>query len=100
MDHLSKNARVVLDRMEPDCSYEPQDLCSFVPGTNVERLREIMHELWVNRQVERVGYSGWRRHRSAPPHRPHPASREIEIVKPEDLFDHAKFEGFFKSGSS
>jgi hypothetical protein len=56
-----------------------------------------MHELWINRQVERVGHSGWRRHRSAPPDRPHPASRETQVVKPEDLFDYATFGDFFKS---
>jgi hypothetical protein len=55
-----------------------------------------MHELWVSRQVERIGYSGWRRHRSAPPHRPRPVSRDMKLVKPEDLFDHATFAGFFK----
>ena len=96
MHPLTERARVILDRMEPDRRYEPQDLRAFVPDTSNERLREIMHELWINRQVERVGYSGWRRHRSAPPHRPHPAAREIQAVKPEDLFDHATFADFFK----
>jgi hypothetical protein len=55
-----------------------------------------MHELWISRQVERIEYSGWRRHRSVPPHRPRPASREMKAVKPEDLFDHATFADFFK----
>jgi hypothetical protein len=55
-----------------------------------------MHELWINRQVERVGYSGWRRHRSAPPDHPDPVSRQIQAVKPEDLFDYATFADFFK----
>jgi hypothetical protein len=55
-----------------------------------------MHELWINRQVERVGYSGWRRCRSALPDRPHPVSGETQVVKPEDLFDHATFADFFK----
>jgi hypothetical protein len=96
MHPLSEYARFILDRMEPDRRYEPQHLRAFVPDASVERLREIMHELWINRQVERVGYSGWRRHRSAPPHRLHPASREIQAVKPEDLFDHDPFADFFK----
>jgi hypothetical protein len=96
MDPLSKNASLILDRMEPDRRYEPQDLQAFVPDTSTEDLREIMHELWVNRQVERVGHSGWRRHRSAPPHVPHPVSRQVRPVKPEDLFDHATFADFFK----
>jgi hypothetical protein len=83
--------------MEADRQYEPQDLRAFVPDTSVERLREVMHELWINRQVERVGYSGWRRHRSASPHRPHPVSREVQTVKPEDLFDYDTFADFFKA---
>jgi hypothetical protein len=65
---LSKDARFILDRMEPDRCYESLDLRAFVPDTSAEGLREVMHELWVNRQVERVGYSGGRRHRSAPAH--------------------------------
>jgi hypothetical protein len=95
---LSKYAVVILDRMEPGLQYEPQELLAFVPDTSSERLREIMHELWINRQVERVGYSGWRRHSSPPRHRPHPhpGSRDIQTVKPEDLFDHATFSEFFK----
>lgn len=96
MHPLSEHARFILDRMDPDRLYEPEDLRTFVPDNSVERLREIMHELWISRQVERVGYSGWRRHRSAPPHRADSASREIEIVKPEDLFDHDRFADFFK----
>jgi hypothetical protein len=95
MHSLSEYARVILDRMEPDHRYEPEDLRAFVPDASVDRLKEIMQELWINRQVERVGYSGWRRHRSGPPNPPHPA-RRIEPVKPEDLFDHATFADFFK----
>jgi hypothetical protein len=96
MSPLSEHASVILDRMDPDRAYEPQDLRTFVPGASVERLHEIMHELWINRQVERVGHAGWRRHRSAPPHRPDKTSGEVQIVKPEELFDHATFEDFFK----
>jgi hypothetical protein len=96
MHPLSEYARVILDRMEPDRRYEPEDLRAFVPDASVERLREIMQELWINRQVERAGYSGWRRHRSAPPASPHPVSRKNQLVKPEDLFDHATFADFFK----
>jgi hypothetical protein len=97
MHPLSKQARFILDRMEPDRPYEPGDLGAFSREINSERLREIMQELWINRQVERVGYSGWRRHRSPSPHlnldRP---SGKVEAVKPEDLFDHATFADFFK----
>ena len=96
MHPLSEDASFILDHMEPDRRYKPQDLRAFVPDASVERLREIMHELWINRQVERVGYFGWRRRRSAPPDRPDPVSREIQAVKPEDLFDYAAFGDFFK----
>jgi hypothetical protein len=96
MQPLSEHARAIVERMEPDRRYGPQDLQTFVPGVNGERLREIMHELWIDRQVERVGYSAWRRVRSEPPHRPGPASAESPAVTPEDLFDHAAFADFFK----
>ena len=96
MHALSEYARFILDRMEPDRRYEPHDLREFVLDTSIEHLRDIMHELWVNRQVERVGYSGWRRHRSVPPHVRYPVTREIKAAKPEDLFDHATFPDFFK----
>jgi hypothetical protein len=96
MHPLSKYASFILERMEPDRRYEPQDLRAFVPGASTERLREIMHELWINRQVERVGHSGWRRQRSAPPHLSEQDSRDIRAVTPEDLFDHATFADFFK----
>jgi hypothetical protein len=96
MQPLSEYASFILDRMEPNRRYEPQDLRAFVPDISVDRLREAMHELWVNRQVERVGYAGWRRHRSAPPHHPHQAPREVQAAKPEDLFDHDTFADFFK----
>jgi hypothetical protein len=96
MHPLSEYARLILDQMEPDRRYEPQDLLAFVPDTSIERLREIMHELWINRQVERVEYAGWRRHRSAPPHLPRRVSHDTRTVRPEDLFDHATFADFFK----
>jgi hypothetical protein len=106
---LSKDARFILDRMEPDRCYESLDLRAFVPDASAERLREVMHELWVNRQVERVGYSGWRRHRSAPAHQlpvdaqldvrgiaPASGFRQTKVVKPEDLFDHGSFTDLFR----
>ena len=109
MHALSKDARAILDRMEPDRRYEALDLRAFVPDASAERLREMMHELWVNRQVERAGHSGWQRHRSAPPHqRPVDATldaqdgapvsrlRQTTVVKPEDLFDHDSFTDFFR----
>jgi len=96
MHPLSESASFILDRMEPDRRYEPQELRAFLPDIGAERLSEIVHELWINRQVERVGNSGWRRHRSAPPHLAHPERRESQPVKPEDLFDYATFADFFK----
>jgi hypothetical protein len=109
MDALSKVARFILDRMEPGRHYEPLDLRALVPDASAEKVRELMHEMWVNRQVERVGYSGWQRRRSAPPHAtPADAARDAgdaapaskvrrsRIVKPEELFDHESFADFFR----
>ena len=96
MPPLSKYASSILDRMEPNRRYEPRDLRTFVPDSSIEHVREIMHELWIARQVERVGYSGWRRVRSAPAHEPQTVSSGSQAVKPEELFDHATFADFFK----
>jgi hypothetical protein len=93
--------------MESDRRYEALDLRALVPNASAERFREVMHELWVNRHVERVGYSGWQRHRSAPAHQgPVDAQpdaqgvasgfRQTKVVKPEDLFDHDSFTDFFR----
>ncbi len=64
MRGLSEQASFVLERMEPDRRYRADELRAIVPDAGVEGLREIMHELWVEREVERVGDAGWRRHRS------------------------------------
>ena len=109
MHALSKVARLIVDRMEPDRRYEALDLRAFAPDASAEKLHDVMHELWVNRQVERAGHSGWQRHRSAPPYqRPVDAqldgrdvaqgsgSRQTKVVKPEDLFDHTSFTDFFR----
>jgi hypothetical protein len=108
MHALSKIARFVLDRMEPDRHYEMLELRALVPDASADGLREVMHELWVDRQVERVGYSGWQRHRSAPPHdrsvdaqldARHAARAgfgQTKVVKPEDFFDHDSFTDFFR----
>ena len=95
MGRLSEHATFILESMKPDRVYGPQDLRACLPGASVERLRELMHELWIDRQVERVGYLGWRRHCSVSPHRPHPVSLEVQAVHPEDLFDHGSFAEFF-----
>jgi hypothetical protein len=96
MGRLSEHATFILESMEPDRLYEPQDFRAFLPDAGVERLGEIMHELWIDRQVERVGYSGWRRHRSVSCHSLQPVSLEVRTVNPEDLFDHDPFADFFK----
>jgi hypothetical protein len=99
--HLSPRARVILEQMEPNRSYEAKDLRAFAPDITLEHLHDVMRELWVARQVERAGYSGWRRDRSASParsanHRSAPAGARHTPVKPEDLFDHGAFEDMFK----
>ena len=97
MSVLSKDARFILDRMVGDRRYDVMDLRAFVPDAGTEFLREVMHELWINRQVERVGDSGWRRHRSARGDEDPPdATRGTKIVKPEELFDHDTFQDFFR----
>jgi len=109
MNALSKDARFILDRMEPDRRYEALDLRAFVPDASAEGLREVMHELWINRHVERVGYSAWLRHQSAPAHEEsvdpqhdgggvaaESGFRQTKVVKPEDLFDHGSFTDFFR----
>jgi hypothetical protein len=104
---LSIRAMSVLERMDPQRSYEPTELRAFAPDLSVEELHDVMRELWVQRQVERVGYAGWRRDRSLSP------ATETTLqsgtsrgagaratrhtgVKPEELFDHSAFEGIFK----
>jgi hypothetical protein len=96
MLRLSKDAACMLDRMEAERDYGPDDVRALAPECSVEHLREIMHELWVSRQVERVGYSGWRRHSAGPPPVQDVSPRPVRMVRPEELFDHAAFEEFFK----
>ena len=113
MQTLSENATTILDRMETDRAYEAAELREFVPGSTSETVRETMHELWVNRQVERYGYSGWRRMpstcaagevqdvvsvdcQSARGGAELGRTKENKAVKPEDLFDHDAFAGIFK----
>jgi hypothetical protein len=96
MGHLSEHAAFILESMEPHRLYKPVDLRALLPDASMEVLREIMHELWIDRQVERDGYSGWRRHLSVSRQRPQPGSVEVQVVKPEELFDHDPFADFFK----
>lgn len=96
MHPLSEIARMILDHMEPDRRYGAQELRAFSPDLGIERVRDIMHELWIHRQVERAGYSAWRRCRSVSPHAPDPRPGDNRSVKPEELFDHAAFAEFFE----
>jgi hypothetical protein len=96
MLRLSTDGARLLDRMEAERDYGPDDVRALAPEWGVEHLHEVMHELWVSRQVERVGYSGWRRQRSGPPPVQDSRPRPVTIVRPEELFDHAAFEDFFK----
>jgi hypothetical protein len=113
MHALSEIATTILERMDPNRSYESSELRALVPGTSAESLRELMHELWVKRYVERCGYSGWRRDQSTCSVQASPESEggmnpmpgrspqdlvhsQTEAVRPEDLFDHDSFAGFFK----
>jgi hypothetical protein len=108
MHALSKEARFILDRMEPDRGYSAVNLRTLLPNASAEGFRDVMHELWVNRQVERVGSSGWQRRRSTPANvavaqpdagdaaAPTSAFRQTKVVKPEDLFDYGSFGEFFR----
>lgn len=110
---LSEKAATIFSRMEPNRSYEPSELRAFAPDTSAEGLREIMHELWVKRHVERSGYSGWRRERStcgaqepagsriasvagSARHAPDLPPGQTKAVRPEDLFDHDAFSELFR----
>jgi hypothetical protein len=101
---LSVRATAILDQMEPNRSYETKDLRAFASDLTLEHLQDVMRELWVARQVERAGYSGWRRESSESPaadargahHGPATAGAHYTPVKPEELFDHDAFEDMFK----
>lgn len=87
--------------MTPERGYEGADLQAFAPELSVDALREAMHELWLAREVERFGVGGWRRVRSRRPHDGTQASGDgdslqIGSVRPEHLFDHDSFAGWFK----
>ena len=102
MQILSERVRELLEKMKPDRAYQLADLRPLMPGAGTDTLREMMHELWVNRQVERVGDAAWRRHRSLSPHERGAgdtvasSSRETKVVTPEELFDHDAFSDFFR----
>lgn len=99
MPSLTARAAEILQQMETNLGYEMQELRRFAPDLSLEALRELMRELWIERHVERFGYSGWRRVRAVSSRHDSsgdPSSGPVKIVKPEDLFDHDSFSGFFK----
>jgi hypothetical protein len=55
----------VLDVMESDRAYEALTLHALCPNASMDSLREALHALWIDRRVERVGASGWRRQESS-----------------------------------
>jgi hypothetical protein len=54
----------VLRVMEWGRAYEARTLQALCPNTSMDALREALHVLWIDRRVERVGASGWRRQES------------------------------------
>jgi hypothetical protein len=54
----------VLDVMESDRAYDELSLQALCPNTSMDSLREALHALWIDRHIERVGASGWRRQES------------------------------------
>ena len=64
----------ILDVMERDRGYEAATLKALFPDISMDTLREALHELWIDRRVERVGVSGWKRHESRSNGQPAPAS--------------------------
>jgi hypothetical protein len=51
---LSRDALVILDRIEAVRLYEPEDLLALSRRHALNRLRDIMHELLIIRDAERV----------------------------------------------
>jgi len=108
MRSLSEDAHTILEQMEPNRGYDASDLMALAGGLNMEAVLDVMHELWIAREVERFHESGWRRTRSAtsPATKVPPApgdgdtrdtrSLRIGAVRPEDLFDHDRFAPWFK----
>jgi len=54
----------ILNVMEWDRAYEASSLKAMFPDISMDTLREALHSLWIDRRVERVGASGWRRQES------------------------------------
>jgi hypothetical protein len=69
----------LLDVMEWDRPYEAVVLKSMFPDISMDTLREALHALWIERRVERVGVSSWRRQESRWDGRPVPAPNESTL---------------------
>ena len=54
----------ILDVMASDRGYDAATLKALFPDISMDTLREAMHALWIDRRVERIGASGWKRHES------------------------------------
>ena len=67
-------AAAILDIMEEERAYEATALKAMFPDISMDTLREALHVLWIERRVERVGTSGWRRFESTWDGRPAAAS--------------------------
>lgn len=67
-------AAAILDVMEQEREYEATALKARFPDISMDTLREALHALWIERRVERVGVSGWRRFESTWDGRPVAAS--------------------------
>jgi hypothetical protein len=63
-------AAALLDVMAPDHAYEASTLHALFPDISMDSLRAALHALWIDRRVERVGASGWRRQESRRDGRP------------------------------
>ena len=94
---LSTRAAAILELMEPDRGYGQAELRTLVPDLNAEALHDVMHELWIGREVERFQGTGWRRVRPVPPAAAgDPVALRVGHVRPQDLFDHDSFSEWFK----
>jgi hypothetical protein len=83
--------------MEADRRYDAAELMMLTAGLNIEALREVMHELWLARQVERAGHDAWRRVSPAAGEAAMRDAASLRVgVKPDELFDHDSFADWFK----
>jgi hypothetical protein len=63
----------ILDVMEWGRPYEAATLKAMFPDISKDTLGEALHALWIDRRVERVGVTGWRRQESRWDGQPLPA---------------------------